>query len=464
MSKPNSSRSVTCVATGTLMLAAVASVYGQQKPFTLPGTGQPPGPPPKPAAAPAATTPATPTPAAPAEQPSAVEKFFNTDIPDVFAKGKFNFNARLRYEFVDQDNFAEDSNAPTIRTRFGFTTAPLYGFQGMIEGENITAIGSDNNYNAAGSNGQGTRPVVADPETTELNQAWLGYSYTNLVSAKVGRQRIALDNHRFVGDVGWRQNMQTFDAATVTGKPVKDLSLLYSYVWDVRRVFGDVPGLPAANTDFKSSSHLINASYGAWKYGTFTGYSYLLDLENDAGFANSTATYGASFAGSAPVSETVNLNYRAEFAWQSDYADSPVDYEAEYLNLEAGAFLKPVAFGAGYELLGSDNNQGFRTPLATLHAFNGWNDVFLATPALGLQDFYGYVQVNLPWKLPLRFVYHKYESDAGNADYGQEFNAQLTRSFGKNWSALLKYGFYDGEDAPYAFEQHKFWAQVEFNF
>jgi len=115
-------------------------------------------------------------------------------------------------------------------------------------------------------------------------------------------------------------------------------------------------------------------------------------------------------------------------------------------------------------VLGSDNNQGFRTPLATLHAFNGWNDVFLATPALGLRDLYGFVQVTLPWKLPLRLVYHKFDSDEGSADYGQEFDVQLVRSFGKHWSALLKYGYFDGEDAPYAFNLHKFWAQVEFNF
>ncbi len=461
MRKPTYSRHATSVAASALVLAAVSTVYGQQKPYTGPGTGQPPGPPPKPAAPPA-TAPAAP--AAPAEPATGLEKFFNTDIPDVFAKGKFNLNARLRYEFVDQDNLAEDSNAPTIRTRFGFTTAPLYGFQGMIEGENVTAIGSDNNYNAAGSNGQGSRPVVADPETTELNQAWLGYSYTNLVSSKVGRQRIALDNHRFVGDVGWRQNMQTFDAATVTGKPVQDLSLFYGYVWDVRRVFGDVDGLPAANTDFDSNSHLINAAYSGWKYGAFTGYAYLLDLENNAGAANSAATYGGFFAGAAPLSDTVNLSYRAEYAWQTDYADSPLDYETEYYNLEVGAFVKPVSFGAGYELLGSDNNQGFRTPLATGHAFNGWADVFLVTPALGLRDLYGFAQVTLPGKLPLRFVYHKYDSDAGDSDYGQEFDVQLSRSFGKNWNALLKYSYYAGEDAPYAYDAQKFWAQVEFNF
>ena len=53
------------------------------------------------------------------------------------------------------------------------------GFRAMLEGENITTIGPDHNFNAAGSNGVGYKPAVADPETTELNQAWLSYTYTN---------------------------------------------------------------------------------------------------------------------------------------------------------------------------------------------------------------------------------------------------------------------------------------------
>jgi hypothetical protein len=166
-----------------------------------------------------------------------------------------------------------------------------------------------------------------------------------------------LDNHRFVGDVGWRQNMQTFDAATLEGSPLAGLSLVYSYVWDVNRVFGDVSGLPAANTDFDSNSHFFNAAYSGWKYGKFTGYSYLLDLENGAGPANSAATYGGYFAGTAPVNEKISLAYRAEFAWQTDYGDSLLDYEAEYFNVEAGANIKPFAFGGGYEVLGTDTNE-----------------------------------------------------------------------------------------------------------
>ena len=468
---PNSKiRSLGVLTGGALVLAIASTVYAQEKPFSLPGTALPVPAPPPPKSAVTADAKATTVKAA--AEPNPIDQFFNGKIPDALAKGKFNANVRLRYEYVDQSTFDEEANAPTVRTRLGYTTAPLYGFQGMVEGENISAIGSDQNYNAAGSNKAGDKPIVADSETTELNQAWLSYSYTNWVTAKGGRQRVVLDNHRFIGDVGWRQNMQTYDAATVESKPLPDLSLFYGYLWEVNRVFGDVDGLlpTSPNHDFDSDSHLFNVSYSGWKYGRFVGYSYLLDLENRAGTANSCATYGGYFAGAAPVSEKVSLGYRGEFAWQTDYADSPLNYGAEYYNVELSATVKPVSFGAGYEVLGTGRNDagtgtvGFKTPLATLHAFNGWADVFLTTPAKGLQDIYGFAQVVVPGDVPVRLIYHKYEADNGGADFGQEVNLQASKKFGKHWTALAKYAYYDGKEAPARYDVHKFWAQVEFNF
>ena len=461
---------------GALVLAMASSIYAQEKPYTQPGLATPVAPPPPKPAVTADATPATPPTTA---EPSAFDKFINGKIPEAIAKGKFNVNARLRYEYVDQSTFSEEANAPTFRTRFGYTTAPLYGFQGMVEGENIAVIGSRKNYNAAGSNKVTDRPVVADLPTTEVNQAWLGYSYTNWVSAKVGRQRIVLDNHRFIGDVGWRQNMQTYDAASVESKPLQDLSLFYGYLWEAHRVFGDVDGLPrtSANRDFEGDSHLFNVSYAGCPYGRIVGYSYLLDLDNPAGEINSSATYGGYFAGSAPVHEKISIGYRGEFAYQTDYKNSPQDYGAEYYNLEASATMKldspvsAVSAGAGYEVLGTGGNDGigptsvgFRTPLATLHAFNGWADVFLTTPAKGLRDLYGFVQVTLPWDVPVRAVIHTYEADSGGADFGHEFNLMASKKFGKHWTALAKYAYYDGKEAPNRFDVHKLWAQLEFNY
>ena len=453
-----------------LLYGPATALMAQQKPFMDAGTAQPPFLPP----------PVMEESTNGVEATNAAGDFFNKLIPDAIARGKFNLNVRARYEQVDEDGVAaitRNSYAPTVRTRFGYTTAPLYGFQAMLEAANISVIGSEENYNAAGANGQANRPVVADPALTRIDQAWLAYAYTNWFAAKVGEQRINLDNQRFVGDSAWRQNLQTFDAASAGSEPIKDLDLSYSYVWDVHRVYGNVSGLPAANTDFHSDSHLINLSWSGWEYGRFVGYAYLLDLKNAAGAANSCATYGGYFAGAAPLGEKVAVDYRAEFAWQTDYADSPLRYSAPYYNLEAGVQINPVAFGAGYEDLGSGVNRGagggrtsFRTPLATLHPFNGWADVFLTTPSDGLRDAYVYAQVTLPGRIPLRFVFHQFNADSGGANFGQEYDAVISRKFGKYWTLLTKFADFEGENAaPPSLAVsdvriQKFWAQVEFNF
>ena len=457
---------------GGILALTILSTAHAQEPYAQPGTAVPvPPPAPKPApTAPGAEAKPDAPPATPEQD--LFTKFFNGKLPEAIAKGKFNLNARLRYEWVEQSNFDEDSNAPTIRTRFGYTTAPLYGFQGMIEGENITVIGSEQNYNAAGSNNEPNRPVVADPPTTEVNQAWLSYSYTNWVSAKGGRQRVVLDNERFIGDSNWRQNQQTFDAIAIRSMPLPDLSLFYGYIWDVHRVFGDVDGLPPANRNFDSDSHLVNVSWSGWKYARIVGYTYLLDLENAAGTAESCATYGGYIAGSAPVGEKVSIGYRGEFAYQTDYAESPLDYATEYYNIEAGATILPVSFGAGYEVLGSDTDEtpfgvfgaSFRTPLATAHPFDGWANVFTTIPPQGLRDVYGFVQVMLPYDVPVRAVYHSFEADSLGADFGHELDFSASKKFGKYWAVTAKYAHYDGKDAPVAFDVDKFWAQVEFNF
>jgi hypothetical protein len=480
MRKRNRDRCANKKALSVLALFPVmaGAVSAQQYPFMQAGTAQPPLLPSPPVAATSGA--ATNAPLANLTKP--IENLLNCQIPDALANGKFNLNVRLRYEQVNEEGapgITKDSYAPTIRTRFGYTSAPLYGFQGMIEGVNVSVLGPEHNYNAAGSNGQGARPVVPDPPLTRVDQAWLAYSYTNWISAKAGIQAISLDNRRFIGDVSWWQNMQTFEAASVGSEPIKNLNLYYSYIWDVHRIYGNVGGLSPSFTDFHSASDLINIDYSGWKYGHFVAYTYLLDLRNAAGDANSCATYGGYFSGNAPVSDSLAFDYRAEFAWQTDYASSPLRYGTQYYNLEGGVNIKPFSLGAGYEDLGSSANTGvtggqasFRTPLATLHWFNGWANVFITTPVDGLRDLYGYAQVILPEQVPVRFVYHKFDADYGSGNYGQEFDVMAWKNFGKYWSVTLQYAYYQGQDAaPGSFlataphvDAQKFWAQIEFNF
>jgi len=374
-------------------------------------------------------------------------------VADALARGKVSVNARLRYEGVDQTGL-RDADALTLRTRLGYTTASLQGWKAMLEAENITAADGDS-YSQAGINPGGAgRAVVADPESTEINQAWLAFE-SGQTQATLGRQRLVLDNARFIGDVAWRQNQQTFDALVLQNKSLAKTTLTYAYLHQINRVFSD----RHPQGDWESASHVVNAAYSGLPGGTLAGYAYLLDFDNAA--ANACATYGAYYTGSTALGGDTKLVYRAEAAWQTDYASSPLNYSARYLGLEAGLAFKAVTLAAGYELLGEDNNVGFKTPLATLHAFNGWADLFLATPAAGLRDSYIKVTATLPEGFSLLAFYHRFTLDRTGTDVGDELDVQLSRKFGKSVTALAKFADFR-RDTPAFPNVRKLWLQVEF--
>jgi hypothetical protein len=419
--------------TSALVLSAAAAVYGQDAAQTEPST------------------------------PSWIADVLDGELPDSIGGGKISLNSRFRYEGVNQTGL-RDSDAFTIRNRFGFTTKSFRGFQGMIEGEDVSVIGREDNANYAGTNPGGAgQAVVADPEATEINRVWASYSNWDS-SLKVGRQRIKLDNDRFIGNVGWRQNEHTFDAISLVNNSIENAKLSYSFVDRVNRILGDdhVAG------NFDTTAHLINASYSGLPKMTLTGYAYLLKIDDIPGTGalesgNSANTYGASLTGALPDVGEVKLGYRAEFAWQTDAGNSPLNYEAEYYHLNVNGTYDRFSLGAGYEVLGTDNNAGFRTPLATGHAFNGWADVFLATPGTGLRDAYVSAGVKLPCGVPVKVVYHSYDTDIGDADLGQELDVVASKAFGKHWKALAKYAAYSGGDSANAYRD-RLWLQVEFNF
>lgn len=376
-----------------------------------------------------------------------------TDPAEAFTNGKLSLNLRLRYEDVAQTGL-QDGEALTLRARLGFTTAPWQGWKAMLEAEGIAAAEGDS-YSQAGINPGGAgKAVIADPEMSEINQAWLAYA-TGATTATLGRQRLVLDNARFIGDSGWRQNLQTFDAFVLQDKSLPKTTLTYAYLSQINRVFGP----DHAQGKWQSDSHLFNASYAGWAAGTLAGYAYLLDFSNSAG--NSCATYGASFAGGTPLTPDLKFTYRAEVATQSNYRVSPLRYTARYHVLEAGLAVQSASLTLGDEVLGSDHNVGFKTPLATLHACNGWADLFLTTPAAGLRDTYVRVTADLPAKVVFLGSYHQFDTDAGGTDLGDETDLSLTRKFGPRFTALVKFADFRRASVAYPNVQ-KFWAQVEF--
>jgi len=356
---------------------------------------------------------------------SATESF-----TEALISGKANVDLRLRSETVEQDNSLKDADALTLRTLIGYTTGNYKGFSAKVEMEDVTIVGGVDEF-TVGPTGfnPGEYSVIADPETTEIDQAFIKYQ-TDAAAIKYGRQVIIYDNHRFVGHVGWRQDRQTYDALNIMVTPVKDLELSYSYLTKRNRIF-------AKAVDVSSKDNLLNVSYKS-KIGKLVGYAYLLEVDNNTD--NALDTYGFRLNGP---------QYTVEYATQESTIGA-TKFEADYLFVEGGLLLSGHTVKLGYEVLGSDNaGYGFSTPLATVHKFNGWSDQFLITPAQGLVDSYlllGGKLMGGKWSA----VYHAFEADDTTAtvdDLGSEINLSYAAKFNKIYNAGIKYASYSAGDA-----------------
>lgn len=360
--------------------------------------------------------------------------------------GTINADFRLRYESVDQDNALKDASALTLRSLANFKFKDMNGFSAFIEVENTQSLIDDYNNTL----GDGTQySVVADPKSTEIDQAYLSYK-TESLTTKLGRQVITFDNHRFVGHVGWRQDKQTFDA--LSSSYAKDgMSASYAYINKRNRIFAD-------EKDIDAKDHVINA-YINTSLGKVSAYGYLLEVDN--GTDNALNTYGARLSGKKSLSEYPVL-YTAEFAKQSN-ENSGTIYDSTYIFFEGGLEAGGVTYKLGYESLGSDDGQqAFQTPLATLHKFNGWADQFLTTPAEGLNDLYLSASgkaLSGNWSL----VYHNYSADESNGsdDLGSELDAVYTTSFNEHYSLGVKYAAYMAGDEGFGkVDTNKLWVWV----
>jgi hypothetical protein len=356
--------------------------------------------------------------------------------------GRAYVSARYRFEFVDQSGLIDDAKASTLRTRLGFESGRLGMFDGKIEIEDIQEVGEDL-YNST-VNGRSDRPVVADPDGTEVNEAYLSMHGPDEFLIRGGREALALDNLRFVGDVGWRQNNQTYDGVNVSGKVLPNLVLFYAYVGNVNRIFGD----DSAVGDWKTNLQLLNMQWKAIEELTATTYAYLFDVDDEA--SASSATAGLRLDGAVEVVEGVKGLYDLEYAYQQDYENNPLSYDAQYYRLEAGMAASGLTLKGGFESLGSDSGvAAFSTPFATLHKWNGWADKFLNTPATGLEDAYASFSYD-PSKLLSQLagtnftvVYHYFSAEQSSRKYGDEWDFNLSKKFLEHFEAGVKYASYN---------------------
>lgn len=363
---------------------------------------------------------------------------------------------RLRAEQVDQDGL-DDTTALTLAGRFGAETQFGNGWSALVEGEAVGHLTDDFSDTVDAVPG---KAVVPDPEAVELNRlqvSWKGEA----ASATLGRQRLIFDDARFVGNVGFRQNEQTFDALRLGFSGLENVTAEYVYIDKVHRIFGDESPMG----EFESDSHVVRVGVDT-AAGNFVTTGLFLNFDESAAASGQTLALGWSNSWTLDAG-TLSLN--ARLALQSEYDGRGPAQDLGYQSYGASFARGGLTFIGGMEILEGAGGRGFATPLATLHAFQGWADVFLNTPAAGVRDFSlglkgGGVDL-IDGAKPANWAvfYHDFDSDNGSLSYGSEFDA-VFRIPVNDWLTLeAKGAVFNGADNGPA-DRTKFWLALETRF
>jgi len=375
--------------------------------------------------------------------------------------GAVKVDLNYRYENVDQDiGPQKTANANTARLRAGLLSPVFHGLQGYAEYEGNLAMQED--FNSL-RNGKTAYSTIADPEKSELNQLWISYAGIPDTVIKGGRQRIKLDDDRFIGNVGWRQMETTFDSVLIThnNQQLYGLTVNAGYIGNVQTFTSTTENIEAP---------ILNVNYKVGDYGNLVGYGYWLNYTERENYEKSSQTYGLRMTNfqkpgdTYKISDNYGLVYTAEWGYQEDYGHGATPYQAHRYNVMGGFTAYNFTFqGAMEQLNGKGLNKTFDTPLGTNHAFQGWADLFLVTPTNGIRDVSGTVYTTLDrGNVILTGVYHDFTDDTGQIHYGKEWDFSAIKKFGKHYSVLAKYAYYDADQ--FNTDTQKIWVQANISF
>jgi len=396
---------------------------------------------------------------------------------------KVDGQIRPRYEGVDDGNSnTENANAFTARTKLK-ASANLLGVDGLSASVGIISVNNfgshEYNWNTSDYRTDGKKySTVMDPQYAMISNAAINYTMDK-TTLHAGRGQVNLDNQRFIGTVGWRQLERSYDSVFVANNSIKNLSVLAAWVYGYQ---GVVEG-----ETVDTNTVLLHAAYTVMPALKITAYDYMIasnGRSNDVG----CDTYGLALTGKVKMN-AISLNYRAEYAMQTDATMSIHDGDrkanADYINLDVSGNFQGILAGVNYELQsGTENdstaNRTFSTPLGTNHKFNGWADQFLKTPKGGLQDMNLHIGYKAKGFGKVLAVYHQFTADKAmqaasgtgtSDDLGSEIDFLYANKIPgvNNLTGLAKYASYSGGDVKdatkaYTNDVTKIWFGLDYKF
>jgi len=377
---------------------------------------------------------------------------------------------RPRYEYVDVDKSTnKEANALTTRTKIGVKIGKVLdvsGLSAVLEAIDVSALIDDYAPQKDGYE------KVLDPDNTRLTQAYVAYTYgkTTFIA---GRKYVAIDDHRFIGTVGWRQMPQTFGVLAIADNTIPNLNILLAGIYERKGIIDDL------NADWKLDKMpiVLDVNYKVVPALKVKGFAYLItDVHN---------TYGIKASGKIGLGNGVTISYLGEYAKQTDPYEkdnlaSKPDIDTDYYRLKVGAAGMGFFANIMYTYFGDADGKdaGFSTPLATLHKFDGWSDVLLTGAAKGFD--YGMEEwcISAGYKNPmigkLMIAYLTFDSDkdpGSGKDIGSEVDLLYAKKLTKRLSFLAKAAFYNADNGYYARgglngtkDVTKYWLQLDYKY
>jgi len=387
----------------------------------------------------------------------------------LFKEVKPNLEIRPRYEYVDEkNNNLKSANALTTRISIGLNLKYLFHIKNLETYLETTGVfATINNYSPENTKYE----LVPDPVNTRFTQIYIKYKL-NKTNFFIGRKFVIIDDHRFIGNVGWRQMPQSFGVIAISDNTVENLNFLIAGIYERKGITNSL------NTywEFGKWPLILDVNYKVSNLLKIKVFSYLItDIHN---------TYGIKLSGKYKFNY-LNANYIFEYTKQTDpYKIDNLkikpDIDTNYYRFGLNTNIQKWIIGLEYTHFGDKNgkDKGFSTPLATLHAFDGWSDTLLQGGAngfdYGLNEYkltIGYKNVKYGKFLVSYLIFKSYKSQPTGRNIGTEIDLLYTKNLTKRLSLLLKSAFYDGNNGYFTGgslkgqnDVNKFWAQLDFKY
>ena len=300
---------------------------------------------------------------------------------------------RPRFEYADypdSSDFSEPGKAFTNRTSISFKANKTLNFDWLSSYMQVRSVNNFGYTNYSNSEAVNQYGEIDDPQQARLTGAYFDLHFSPYDSLKLGRQTLEIDDQRFIGSFNFRQMGQQFDSINAQFNYKNKYSAMLNYIWGYSSYKNQ-------STAYDMNSLLFHANAKLFSPLQIGAYAYLISNIHEDNSTNKDSvylgsdTYGLRIKGEYQFLKKFKLSYRAEGAVQKDPSLKYGSIDKDLLRslnsdfYHANISFEFYGFGllADYQYLGnakdSDNEDGFNTPLASLHEFQGYADAFLTT-------------------------------------------------------------------------------------